>query len=504
MDIESNDNLGSKIIKKGLWQYIFFVFIAPSGYVIKLILTNSLSVSDVGILYAIINLIGLLSVYNDLWLTESLQYFIPRYAIKKEIGKIRWIVRFTLGMQLVSGILIGWWLYLASDWLAVHYFDTASAWSLLRLFSVYFLWFNILQTCWSLFMSYQKVIHNNIVELTRIRSTILILIGLIYRWSITIRTASIAWLGGVGIGILISIILGLLFYKKIFLGEELDIRISSIQTWMCYAVWVFLGANVSAIFWQVDQLILLWLGWSEQAWYYVGYLTIVSMYSMIIGPFMALIYPIITQLIAEDNKEKLQVLLHVTYKFIGLIAFIFVTTVFLLGPEIAVTLFGEKFRFSGHLVQFWIWFYLIVWYNILHFTLYAAYWFVQQRVYLTLKSLAVNILCILLWYYIGWIYWFIIGTGIGITFMTFLSWYFIYKKGHLLIDVSFILYNLIISIIIWVVLYYIMSFLPFANIHRAEGLIYIATIGLIVSSILLTFNWKYLKNIYSILGNKFL
>lgn len=106
MDLESNDNLGDKLIGKSIGQYIFFFLIAPSGYIIKLLLTNALSVSDFGLLYAIINLIGLISIYNDLGLTECLQYFIPQYAVQKDRQRIFSLVGFTFLIQFVTGILI--------------------------------------------------------------------------------------------------------------------------------------------------------------------------------------------------------------------------------------------------------------------------------------------------------------------------------------------------------------------------------------------------------------
>jgi hypothetical protein len=40
--------------------------IAPAAYFIKVIISNSLSVSDVGVLYTIVGLVSILNVYNDL------------------------------------------------------------------------------------------------------------------------------------------------------------------------------------------------------------------------------------------------------------------------------------------------------------------------------------------------------------------------------------------------------------------------------------------------------
>ena len=69
-----DQTLGEKLIKKWFWLY-FFVSDRTTGYIIKVIISNTVSIADVGVLYSIIWLITIINVYNDLGLTESLQYF---------------------------------------------------------------------------------------------------------------------------------------------------------------------------------------------------------------------------------------------------------------------------------------------------------------------------------------------------------------------------------------------------------------------------------------------
>ena len=71
--------LWEKLIKKGFWLYFFSFLAAPAGYLIKLFVSNSISVADVWVLYSILSFVWLLNTYNDLWLTESLQYYLPRF-----------------------------------------------------------------------------------------------------------------------------------------------------------------------------------------------------------------------------------------------------------------------------------------------------------------------------------------------------------------------------------------------------------------------------------------
>ena len=87
--ILQDQTLWEKLIKKWFWLYFFSFLVAPAGYLIKLFVSNSLSVSDVWVLYSIISLISLLNTYNDLWLTESLQYFLPRFLLKKQYNYVK-------------------------------------------------------------------------------------------------------------------------------------------------------------------------------------------------------------------------------------------------------------------------------------------------------------------------------------------------------------------------------------------------------------------------------
>ncbi|USN58512.1 MAG: hypothetical protein H6767_09835 [Candidatus Peribacteria bacterium] len=64
--IDQHKSLAEKFVKKGFWLYLFSFIIAPIGYFIKIIISNELSVSDVGIIYGVISLITMISAYNDL------------------------------------------------------------------------------------------------------------------------------------------------------------------------------------------------------------------------------------------------------------------------------------------------------------------------------------------------------------------------------------------------------------------------------------------------------
>lgn len=67
-----------------------------------MIIAGSLSVEEIGLFYSILGLVTILSAYNDLGLTEALQYFLPRYLIAHDYIKAKSIWLYTLLLQLAS------------------------------------------------------------------------------------------------------------------------------------------------------------------------------------------------------------------------------------------------------------------------------------------------------------------------------------------------------------------------------------------------------------------
>lgn len=73
----SDHHYFSRLLRKNIWIYFFSFLIAPTGYVVKIIISNSVSVEELGTLYAVMSLMTILGSYNDFGMTESLNYFLP-------------------------------------------------------------------------------------------------------------------------------------------------------------------------------------------------------------------------------------------------------------------------------------------------------------------------------------------------------------------------------------------------------------------------------------------
>ena len=105
-ELLKDETLAKKLITKGFWVYFFTFFTAPIGYLLRMLVSNTLTVAEVGIFYSVLGLMALIATYNDLGLTESLMYFIPKHWIKGEKDKVRLSIVASFLMQMVTGLLI--------------------------------------------------------------------------------------------------------------------------------------------------------------------------------------------------------------------------------------------------------------------------------------------------------------------------------------------------------------------------------------------------------------
>jgi O-antigen/teichoic acid export membrane protein len=176
LEIQQDIPLKDKLIKKGFWLYLFAFLIAPTGYIIKLIAARTMDPEDIGLFYAILGLIGVVSSYNDLGLTESLQYFLPHYLIDKDYIKAKSLLVTTWVIQFVSGIMIGIVLRIMAPWLANHYFQSSQAIEILRRFCLYFLVVNLFQVMQSLFLAAQDTKISNGIDAVRMWFSVFLLV----------------------------------------------------------------------------------------------------------------------------------------------------------------------------------------------------------------------------------------------------------------------------------------------------------------------------------------
>lgn len=141
--LNQGESLAEKFIRKGFWLYLFSFLVGPLGYVVKIILSGDLSVEEIGLLYGIISLVMLFAAYHDLGLTESLNFFLPKFIVEKDWTRFKSLVVYSLVAQLITSTFIGLVLFFSSGYLAEHYFKTPEATEVIQIFCLFFFGMNL-------------------------------------------------------------------------------------------------------------------------------------------------------------------------------------------------------------------------------------------------------------------------------------------------------------------------------------------------------------------------
>jgi len=473
--------------------YIFSFLIAPTGYAVRVLLSNTLSVGEVWVFYSILWLITILSAYNDLWLTEALQYFLPKYWLEKKYDyyKTIWIVTFI--MQLLSWILIWWWLWLWADRLSQNYFHTPETWSIIKLFSVYFVAINFFQALWSVYTAFQDVLYEKVIELVRMYSVVLFTMIFWLTQSLSLTTWSYAWMAGLWVGLLLSLFLFMMKYAKTLKLGMFIWDTTLLKKQLKYAFWVFLGMNAWVLLWQVDQQMIILILGSESAGYYANYLSLFTLYGLFAFPLIGVLFPIMTELITKKYTDKIQLLLGILYKYFSVFGLMIGAFLAVLWPVISWVLYGEKFVYSGTLLSYAAGF---VVFNILlaiNFSLLAGMGKVKERVTVIAIAVCVNIIGNLLFMLVfgWWLVGAIIATIIWWILMFVLTLRLIRTHYRFAFDRSFLVKNSVIILFLSLGLRYISGQIDRSvDIAWSIRVAYLASMALIYSCILALSNYK--------------
>ncbi len=492
-DLLEDETLSQKLIKKWFWLYFFSFLIGPAGYLIRVMISNSTSVSvaDVGVLYSIISLVGFLNIYNDLGLTESLQYFLPRYRVKKEYNNIKTTIWLSLGVQMVSSILIALWLWFGADRLAVHYFHSEVAAQILHFFCIYFLGINLYQTLQSIFIAFQKTYDYKLVDFIQIRAIVAFTIFFFFTARQTILWYSLNWVLGLGVGILIAWILYRKKYHKQLMQGRFEWNKPALNEYKTYALWSFLGVNIGVVFWQLTQQLVIYFLGAEQAWFFANFLSLSNISVVLISPIIGLIFPMVSEMVGKKETKKLETLFGFFYTFFSIFALSLAVFLIVLGPEVALVLFWKKFIFSGHLLTIWSIFSVFIILTNFNFSVLAGMGKIKQRVAImgiaTLFLLGASLISMK----IAGTYGAVLAFGLSYLLLWILSWRLLRKDISISVNRRFIIKNIIILVLMGAILLLIKwDIFVLDDLQRYSNFGKMVILWLIFYSIFVGFNYK--------------
>ena len=493
-ELLADQPLGQKLIKKWFWLYFFTILIAPTGYFIRVLVSNSVSVADVGIIYSIMWLMGILSAYHDLGLTEALQYHLPKYRIQKKYNAFKTSILFTFIVQAVTGIIIAFLLFYWADFLAANYFHSAESAYIIKIFCLYFLGVNFFNMLYSIYIAFQDIIQYKLIDGIKSYTTLIFTLCFFLLGTLDITNFTRAWMIGLWVSLLIS---GILFIKKYWytLSKwEIERDYALLKKQIKYAFWVFIWINVTLLLSQIDQQFIIYFLWAQSAWYYANYLSLILSFNILSAPFLGYLFPLTTELIQKNENEKLRELKSILYKYFSLFALSVSSIFIVLWPEIATILFGVKFMYSWELLSYsagFLIFYVLFGIN---FSLLAGMGKVKQRAKIIAIALLANIVLNFIFIHLRWIVGVIAATIISWIMLFVMSYRLVNKQREIIWDRWYVIKNLLVIIVLSTIIFlYKNNIFVLEDSDRYKNLIYFVLIGVGYYLIIGLINWWNIK-----------
>lgn len=385
-----DESLSRKFITKGAWIYLFTFLGAPLGYLINILLAGDLTKAEFWMIYAVISFLGLVWIFSDFWLTESLNYFLPKYILKNDYARSKYLLWFVFSNQVITSIIVWVGLYFLAPWLAENFFHESETVWVIQIMTLFFFWVHGTQVVTSFFSSIQNTKLQKLIEFSRNFFTLIGISILFLSDQGNLLNYCWMWIGGV----YISFFLGAILFYKNYYGTHLHtplLRDPELRrVFVAYSFWTLVSANVSTILHLVDQLFLTYFLGVEESGTYKIYLSLVWIPFIFLSPIISFLYPVIAEMWSKWNKDKIQTIFQLFSTYTSVIM-IWVGWFFLISwRDIAWLLFGETYTDAWVALYFIAPFLMLNVLIQLNFQILGWLWYIKKRIWILFWTLIVN------------------------------------------------------------------------------------------------------------------
>jgi stage V sporulation protein B len=446
-------SLKKEILKNTFWVYFLTFIGAPFGYFIKILYSNNLSPFEFGLIYSVIGFYSLISIFNDLGFSETLNYYGVKFYEEKKFKELKLSFYYAIFMQTFTAIILSIIIYFSSNFLIENYFNIGTKYlNFLTFFLLFFIFTNLSKPLTIIFNAKQKYFYSQLFG--TLQSFLIFIFSIIFIfYELDFIYFGLMW--GIPIGILCLIYLFLIRkHFKEFKNIKLEFDLKLYKKLFKYAFQIFLGSGATLLLSRIDVLfITLYVGVIEVGFYEIAF-SLATIVALFLSPLNSLVFSYTTKLIEEKENEKMNIFLTQIYR-IYLIIGIPIMILFTQFPtEIITFLFGVNYIESSNL--------LIILSIALFFTLFqgcnyqvlAGLSKIKQRNYLLyiggILNIILNIILIKLYGVIGAAY----STLFVLGFLAIGSFYLIEKNGiKIRISVSY-LFKILFSnfVFFWLIL----------------------------------------------------
>jgi O-antigen/teichoic acid export membrane protein len=334
----------NKIVKESTINFTGSIIGTILGYAWLMVMTRSLSQSEVGNFTLVQSIINITLIFVLLGMHRSLDRFIPFYHASGETGKIKSLLRLIFLFSIFASLFFGSVLYLAADFLGIAVFDNPDLPRLIKIAVLSIPFLAVINIVIYTFSGYKELRYNVYLKQTLepvlriVFVFILALFGLgVIEWTwfynfILIITAAVSlWLLAKNI------------LKPLMLESTIRIEIKEI---IAYSWPISIASILTILIGQTDYLILGIYHPPENVGAYRIYIQIVALLQLILGSTARIYKPVISELIPEGADQEIKKVYKQVSKWVLSITMLGFLVIALYGNQITSLLFTDAY--SGY------------------------------------------------------------------------------------------------------------------------------------------------------------
>jgi len=341
-ELEGNLKL---IVKASLIVFLGLILSKIFTYTYKIIIARYFGPEIYGIFSLATMILGLFVVLSSFGLSDGLLRFIPLYRGKSEINKVRYILKFSLIVLFISGILFGIALFFLSEFISINIFHNPPLIIYLKWFSFLIPVSIFLNIFLSLLRAYEKISTHSL--LINILQPALSLLGIILFIFIGLKSNAVifSYVSSLLIVLLISFLI--CKYKisnafgKYFLTSQTKKKV--MNTFLSYSWPLIFLVTLSNLFAWTDSFMIGYFLNVAQVGFYNVSIPFSNLFYFIPLILMSLFYPLVVR---EFSRKKHNLIKNLSQQIIKWIFIINlpVFIIFILFPGAIINIFfGSQF-----------------------------------------------------------------------------------------------------------------------------------------------------------------
>jgi len=304
-----------RAIKGISWNFLLLILAAPIGYLVRMLYANKIPKLEVGLFYAVLDFCCMVAIFKDLGLSAALVRYIPKFLHEKRKDLVKSAIISVGILQSSVSLIITILIILLAPFIAKYYINNQGQFTghldlvidVLVILSIGYWFQSIMDVISNSIQGFQNQKYFGTINFVRI--SLILILSAIFIYVFEIHSALCPTYAYTITPILLILIYGYIFIKKIFpefFKEKFLFSKKLIKDLFSYGLPVMLGSAGSLVLGYVDGICLTYFtGLNAVADYRNVAMPTVSILSYFASAVSSVLFPLSSELWEKGYKEVL-------------------------------------------------------------------------------------------------------------------------------------------------------------------------------------------------------